>query len=180
MRLTSIPRWLGCRRDWITSPLRRAGRAIGTGDARARLDRGEFALASPSAETRLVLGILVFDIVWLAIWSFVAGRYHAPFAIVLASLPVLKWSLLLVARHPRGGGPCEQPASLAAPAEPNSALVSSPAAGRSWSGSPEPRRASFRDPGLAGAKTRGQGRGWIAVNGSHYRIQGRWLPRAGA
>ena len=60
-----------------------------------------------------MVGSLVVDIAWLAIWLFVAGRYDSPFAFVLASLPVLKWLLLLVARHPRGGGPCDQPASVA-------------------------------------------------------------------
>ena len=176
MRLNSIPRWLGCRRNWITSPFWQRAASPAPVTRSTRLNPSEFALASPRAEIRLVLGSLVVDIVWLAIWSFVAVRYHAPFAIVLASLPVLKWSLLVVARHPRGDRPCEQPASLAAPAESNAALRPSPAAGRSRPGSPEPRLASFRDPRLAGDTTTGPGRDWIAVNGSHYRIQGRWLP----
>jgi hypothetical protein len=41
----------------------------------------------------------LFDAIWLVAWTFIAIRSKVPVAMFLASFPILKWMLLLVAEH---------------------------------------------------------------------------------
>lgn len=110
MHLISPKGWKSCvgkrlarlfvRADWLANAVMMVRR-------RPRL---ELTLALPGREFWLLLVSALFDTAWLAIWTLVAIRYHSYLAMFLASLPVMKWLLLLVARQPGERGRLEQPA----------------------------------------------------------------------
>jgi hypothetical protein len=102
-------------RDGIKSAVMRMTRLIHMNVGQRR-DRREPEGTIPRLQFCLVIGTVLFDAAWLAVWCLVATRYYSAVAIVLASLPVLKWLLMLIARHPAGTARTEQPPALAAAA----------------------------------------------------------------
>ena len=87
------------RRDHFVSRPRRLDQQLGRRDPAAAAARVDDC-GSGAGQFWLLLGCATFDCAWLAAWLLVAMHFHSSLAIILASFPVLKWLLLLVARQP--------------------------------------------------------------------------------
>ncbi len=103
------------RGDWLTR----------TTESIRRRPRLDLTFAFPGSQFWLLVVSALFDTAWLAAWSLVAIRYHSCLAVFLASFPVLKWLLLLVARQPAASSRLEQTAAQAV-TEPSSVSQQSP------------------------------------------------------
>jgi hypothetical protein len=176
MRLNSAQRSHRGQRDGIDSPLLRAARLVRTNEAVEGLDRRKPVLSFPDMQSWLLMGSLLFDVAWLGVCLLVAMRYHAALAIVLASFPVLKWLLLLVARHSGQEGRSVQPEPLAAPAQSTKFLPTSPSGEQSDTRYPRSRIQVFADREIVGSPVSALVRDSLSSNGWKYRVVGGWLP----
>jgi hypothetical protein len=106
-RLRNSIGFLFARVDWVSS----------TAAALRRRPRPKLSTALRGSRFWLLLGCAMFDTAWFAIWVLVAIRFHSAFAVFLASFPVLKWPLFLVAREPAQFARREQPSAAREMAE---------------------------------------------------------------
>jgi hypothetical protein len=92
------------RADWVSS----------TASTLRKRPRSQRSIAHHGSEFWLLLACAIFDTGWFAIWLMVAVRFHSYLAVFLASFPILKWLLLVVAREPARVVRREQPSTARA------------------------------------------------------------------
>ena len=89
------------RADWVSS----------TASALRERPRPQRSIAHRGSEFWLLLACAIFDTGWFAIWLMAAVRFHSLLAVFLASFPILKWLLLVIAREPARVVRREQPST---------------------------------------------------------------------
>jgi hypothetical protein len=153
-----------------------AGWFVALSAAAMRRPRLQLTSVPPSLRFGLHLGAALFVTALVVVWFVVAITYPFLIPVAFSSVPVLIYSLLVVAQGSPYPRLPEQPAPMAACERPRVSWLSSLASWRLSSADHTPGRDGFGDRDLVREHVYGLVQDWLTSNGWKYRLVGVWLP----